>query len=179
MNTSYLPEHIEHSVDLRASAAAVFEHLDDFEKLGKHMMRSSWMMSGSRMRYEFDEARGRKANARIRLVGSVLGMNLEIEEQVIERTPPVSKSWQTIGRPRMLVLDAYRMGFNLTPKEEACRLRVFIDYAKPRVGLGRWLGRLAGATYARWCVRSMIQDAVTRFGRRSEEPRDVPPVATR
>jgi protein-S-isoprenylcysteine O-methyltransferase Ste14 len=163
-DTPNLPYHFARSVDLGAPAEVVFEHLDDFEELGAHMMRSSWMMAGSRMRYEFDEAHGRKAGAEVRLLGSILGMKLEIREQVIERAPTRSKSWETVGQPRMLVLAAYRMGFSLAPTAEGCRLQVFIDYAMPRDAIGRWLGRLLGTPYARWCVRNMIAEAAGRLG---------------
>jgi hypothetical protein len=166
--TISLPHHYEQSVDVQGRVEDVFMHLDDFERLGDHMMRSSWMMAGSRMRYEFDEARGKEPGARVRLSGSFLWLKLEIEETVIERIPPVIKSWQTVGHPRMIVLDAYRMGFAAAPSDGGCRLRVFIDYATPRSGLRRWFGRIAGGSYARWCVRSMVDDAVARFGRLSE-----------
>jgi hypothetical protein len=122
------------------------------------------MMAGSRMRYEFDAGRGRALHSRVRLRGSILGMTLEIEEQVIEYARPTSKTWQTTGSPRMLVLAAYRMGFALIPRDEACRLQVFIDYALPETGAARWLGRIAGAPYARWCVSSMVAEAVRHFG---------------
>ena len=158
------PLHFQQSTLLAKSASVVFEQLDDFERLGAHMMHSSGMMAGSRMRYEFDEAHGRAEHALVRLRGSVLGFALTIDEEVIERTPPVAKTWQTIGTPRMLVLDAYRMGYILEPQQSAARLTVFIDYALPSRGVTRWLGRLAGAAYARWCVTSMIEDAVRSFG---------------
>lgn len=87
-----------------------------------------------------------------------------IDEEVIARTPPLAKTWQTIGKPHMLVLDAYRMGYSLEPRGSVSRLTVFIDYALPMRGLARWLGRMTGAAYARWCVTSMIEDAVRSFG---------------
>ncbi len=158
------PHHFQQSATLAKRADVVFEHLDDFERLGSHMMRSSGMMAGSRMSYEFDGARGRAEHSVVHLRGSVLGFALTIDEEVIERTPPVAKAWQTIGTPRMLVLDAYRMGYVLEPQVSASRLTVFIDYALPSRGLARWLGRMAGAAYARWCVTSMIEDAVRSFG---------------
>jgi hypothetical protein len=40
---------------------------------------------------------------------------------------------------------------------------VFIDYAFPEQGLARWLGRLFGRYYARWCTRRMVADAVRHF----------------
>lgn len=159
-----LPRHFERAVELGAPASVVFDYVDDFAHFGEHMTRSSWMMAGSSMRYEFDDARGRAVGAKVRLGGSVLGVPLEIEECVIGRTPPLNKTWETVGQPRMLVLDAYRMGFEVVPQGSGCRLSVFIDYALPRNGIGFWLGRIAGGWYARWCVRSTTAAAVRRFG---------------
>jgi hypothetical protein len=47
---------------------------------GVYMMRSSWMMAGSEMRYEFDDARGRARGATVRMLGSFLGLCLQIDE---------------------------------------------------------------------------------------------------
>ena len=158
-----LPCRFERAVDLPASPEAVFAHLDDFELLGAHMMRGSWMMPGSRMFYALDAAQGRKVHSRVTLTGSVLGLKLEIVEEIIERVPPLSKAWETTGPQRMLVLAGYRMGFELAPRHDGCHLQVFIDYALPFSGIERWLGRVAGSAYARWCVNRMIADAVERF----------------
>src|SRR5262245_28203466 len=118
-----LPKHFEQAVELRERAEVVFDHLDDFEQLGAHMMRSSWMMAGSRMSYDFDDARGRKVGAAVRLRGSFLGMRISIDEEVVEHVPPIWKTWETTGSPRMLILSGYRMGFVLTPREGGCRLQ--------------------------------------------------------
>jgi len=157
------PCRFERAVDLPASVEAVFPHLDDFERLGAHMMRGSWMMAGTSMHYGFDAARGRRVNSTVTITGSVLGVPLKIVEQVVERVPPRVKAWETTGPQRMLVLAGYRMGFELTPRHNGCRLLVFIEYALPFGGIERWLGRVVGPAYARWCVNRMIADAVERF----------------
>jgi hypothetical protein len=165
MNAGELTLHYDESIDLGATADLVFGYLDDFEALGAHMTRASWMMAGSRMRYEFDEARGRRVGAHVRLRGSILGVPLDIEERVIERVPPFRKAWQTIGRPRMVVLAHYRMGFSIAPIAGGCRTTVFIDYARAEAGIARWLGRAGADYYARWCVRSMTGQAAGKLGR--------------
>ena len=43
-------------------------------------------------------------------------------------------------------------------------LRVSIDYDLPSRGFGRWLGKLFGKTYARWCATRMANDAAEHFG---------------
>ncbi|HEU4593035.1 MAG TPA: SRPBCC family protein [Steroidobacteraceae bacterium] len=152
------------SAELRAPPEQVFSFLDDFEHLGAHMTRPNRMMAGSSMRYEFDAARGRAVGAGVRLIGSFLGQDLEIEEFIDDREPPLRKSWRTVGAPRMLVLAAYHMGFAIERAGAGSRLTVFIDYALPASGAGRRiLGRLLGGVYARWCVRQVLAAAVDQF----------------
>ncbi|MGH7290957.1 MAG: hypothetical protein ACREJT_07095, partial [Myxococcota bacterium] len=55
------------------------------------------------------------------------------------------------------------MGFEAKPEAQETRLRVFIEFDLPEGMPGRWLGRLLGAPYARWCVDRMLRDAVARF----------------
>jgi hypothetical protein len=43
------------------------------------------------------------------------------------------------------------------------RLSVGDDYALRERGLARWLGRLFGRYYARWCTRQMVDDAMQYF----------------
>lgn len=168
MSNGKLNLHYEESATVGVQPNLAFEYLDDFEALGSHMTRATWMMAGSRMRYEFDEARGRRVGAFIRLLGSFLGLSIQIEEKVTERAPPLRKAWETIGRPRMLILAQYRMGFAIAPVAAGSRVTVFIDYAIAEHGLGHWLGRLAGGFYARWCVRSMLRQAGHKFGREAD-----------
>lgn len=165
MSASKLNLHYQESADVGARADLVFDYLDDFEALGSHMTRASWMMAGSRMRYEFDEARGRRVGASVRLRGSFLGLSLDIDERVTERAPPLAKAWETIGLQRMLILAQYRMGFAIAPTATGSRVTVFVDYAIAERGLSHWLGRAAGGFYARWCVRSMLRQAGSKFGR--------------
>jgi len=126
--------------------------------------RSSWMMAGAPMRYEFDGDHGRKLGSRVRIIGSFLGIKLEIDEEISRYEPPVRKVWNTIGTPRMIILRSYRLGYALAPMASGCRLTVFIDYELPARGAARWLGQLLAAWYARWCVTSMITDAAHAFG---------------
>jgi len=90
-------------------------------------------------------------------------MELAAEERVTEHTPPHRKVWETTGSPKLLVIGHYRMGFEVTPEGQASRLRVFINYALPERVPARWLGRLFGRYYARWCTRQMVDDALTYF----------------
>jgi hypothetical protein len=37
------------------------------------------------------------------------------------------------------------------------------DYDLPQQGIGRWLGKLFGNAYARWCTKRMASDAAAAF----------------
>jgi hypothetical protein len=68
------------------------------------------MMGGGRMTYEFDEGRGQAIGSNIKRGGSAFGLDLSIDEVIIERDPPRRKVWRTVGHPRLLVVGAYEMG---------------------------------------------------------------------
>lgn len=154
----------EASAEIAATAEALFDHLDDPMHLAEHMTRPSPMMAGAAMRLDTDAGRGRALGSVIRMQGRVLGIPLQVEEAVTEREPPWRKTWETLGEPRLLVIGAYRMGFTLAPRGAATRLSVWIDWALPERAPARWLGRLFGPAYARWCVNRMLADAVAAFG---------------
>ena len=158
------PHHFQARVHVVAPPEILFAELDDQERLSSHMMKSSAMMAGSMMQFEFDDRRGRAVGSRIRMVGKVLGLSLEVIEVVTEREPPRRKAWETIGRPRLIVIGAYRMGFEIEAEADGSALVVFIDYDDPPGALSL-AGKLFGGMYARWCTRSMAQGAADHFRR--------------
>lgn len=156
--------HHEARAFIAASPQALFDQLDDPVRLAAHMTRPSLMMAGAAMRLDTDAGRGQALGSVIRMQGRVLGIPLRLEEAVTEREPPLRKAWETLGEPRLLVVGHYRMGFRLVPRGAATELCVWIDWSPPGRGPGRWLGRLFGPAYARWCVGRMLAEAVAAFG---------------
>lgn len=157
--------HREALADVTADPAAVFAVLDDHRRLSAHMAKPSLMMAGATMKTEFDSQRGQAVGSVIRMKGAVLGVSLHVEEVVTHHEPPFRKTWETRGQPRLLVIGAYRMGFELSPAATGARLRVWIDYSPPAGFAGRWLGRLLGQVYADWCVTRMARDATNFFNK--------------
>jgi hypothetical protein len=86
-------------------------------------------------------------------------VSLFVEEVVVAHDPPVRKTWETIGTPRLLVVGPYRMSFELQGSGTGTRLRVAIDYELPVRGVEGLFGRL----YARWCTQQMVRDAARLF----------------
>ena len=157
--------HHETIVAIAASPEDVFAFVDDHAKLSAHMNKRSWMMAGGRMSVETDAQHGKAVGSKIRMSGAMLGLTLALEEAVTERSPPWRKVWETIGAPQLVVVGSYRMGVQIKPNEKGCELQVFIDYMLPSSGVGRWLGKAFGRSYARWCTEKMANDTRQHFSK--------------
>ena len=154
----------EHCAIINASAERVFDRLDDQMRLSEHMSKRSWKMGWGRMETVLDAQHGRSVGSHIVLRGRVFGIRLYLDEVVTLREPPLKKTWETVGEPRLLVIGPYRMCFDLMPGGTTAQLRVAIDYDLPAKGISRLLGRLFGRSYAKWCTRQMVRDAHHSFG---------------
>ena len=157
-------KHYEASAAIGARPDELFAYADDPLRLAGHMGQSSPLMRGGHVDVRLDAARGQAAGSHIVMAGRAFGFELFLDEVVDEREPPRRKTWHTVGEPRLVVIGHYRMGFEITPDGGQARMRVFIDYGVPE--RRRWLGRLFGPAYARWCARRMVLDARKHFARR-------------
>ena len=155
--------HHEKEAIIPASQAEVFAYLDDHTRLAAHMEKRSMMMLGGRMTYAFDAGQGRAVGSVIRMGGHFLGLSLVVVEVVTERTPATSKTWETRGPQRLLIIDSYVMGFETRDVTGRTNTRVYINYRLPSSLPGRWLGLLFAGVYARWCVSRMLDDASRHF----------------
>ena len=108
-----------------------------------------------------DDGHGKETGSHIRMNGNILGMNLSLDEVITHREPPRMKVWETVGSPKLLVIGHYRMNVKIEPQESESVLRVSIDYDLPTTK--RWLGRLFGGAYAKWCVQQMLDGARDHF----------------
>jgi hypothetical protein len=157
--------HAEAACEVRSAPSAIFESIDQPQRLSAHMARRSWQLAGATMVIETDAAGGRAVGSHIRLAGRMLGIPLYVEGKVVQREPPNLKAWETVGEPKLLVIGRYRMS-NIDARGDRTHVVIAIDYALPAHPTTRWLGMLFGPMYARWCVRQMAQDLVHQFGTR-------------
>jgi len=155
----------ESRVGVDASPDAVFTFLDDHGNLSAHMEQKSWMMMGSRMDIHLDEGGARSVGSKFGFTGSFLGIPLSVEEMVTEHDPPRLKVWITVIEPMLWVIGRYRMGFMIAPESGFSVLTVFIGDDLPQRFGTRWLGRLLGGFYAKWCTDRMAGDAARHFRR--------------
>ena len=134
-----LPLRYESTGFVQSPMDQVFAHIDHHTRLSSHMDEPSWRTGGGRLETLIDEGRGQKIGSRIRLSGRAFGVELSVEEILVERDPPRRKVWQTTGAPRLLVIGHYRMGFKLSAYESGSLRGVFIEYALPVRAPARWV----------------------------------------
>ncbi len=151
---------------LRVGAPELFDYLDGHARLAGQMSRRSWRMGWGRMQLTMDALQGRAVGSQLVLKGCVFGMQLSVEEVVIERTPPRRKVWETVGEPRLPIIGSSLMKFELTPSGSGpglISLTIFFEYDVPPRGPARLPGRAFGAMYARWCKKQMVTNAWRAF----------------
>ena len=163
---SNYPCHYENSAAVAAKRADLFAYLDDPLRLSGHMSESSWRMGGGKMTIVLDDEGWGRVGAMAQMSGTAFGMRLHLRARIAEYLPPERKVWETMEEPMLLVIGRYGMGVELIPQGDHTRLRIFIDFALPKSWPFSWFGALLGDAYARWCVNSMLQDAMAYFTRK-------------
>lgn len=155
--------HYEDNRLIPAGAEEVFAFIDDHASFSSHMNESSWMTGGGKMTTSIDAGRGQKIGSHIRMSGKAFGITVSLDEVVTVHQSPKIKEWETVGKPKLLVIGPYRMGVRIVPQENDSQLTVSIDYDLPSKNV--WLGKLFGGIYAKWCVEQMIRGASEHFNK--------------
>src|SRR3989344_6652770 len=111
-------KHYEESVLVSATPDEIFNFADNHKNFSAHMNKSSWMMGGGSMETEMDEGKGQKLGSHIKLHGKVFGFNLFLDEAITKYSPPNHKEWKSVGNINLLVVDHYKLGFEIKTSKE-------------------------------------------------------------
>lgn len=163
MNPKEYSRHYEKSVGVNARPVDVFTYADNHANFSSHMNQSSWMMGGGNMKTEVGVGKGQRIGSHIKMRGKVFGIPLFLDEVITQHESPYHKEWQTVGNINLLVIDQYKLGFEITPREDRSNLRVYIDYNLPKSRKTKLLGLLFGGMYAKWCVGQMANGTRKHF----------------
>jgi hypothetical protein len=108
----------------------------------------------------FTLARTKKgAGAAYRWRGSVMGMTIDIKETVAKWTRNKEKAWQTVEKPKMIVMADYTMHLLLTPTDSGTSVLFEIYYSLPKTPWGWITGKMLARRYAKWCLQRACEDA--------------------
>lgn len=145
---------------MNAKPQEVFAFMDNIDNTGMHMTKSNAQMMGSKLNLEWLTEHKTGLNTKYRWTGKVLGMKMKFTAIVTQWDPGKSKTWETIGEAKMIVISWYRMYLDLTPNEDGTTsAKLGILYTKTKNPLGFLLGR----RYSVWCVKSMLKDTKKHF----------------
>jgi uncharacterized membrane protein len=149
----------KNEIEILAPTERVFEYMDDIRNVGWHMSgQSSMPMMGRRLQLQvIHDKKG--IGGTYRWKGSVMGVPIDIRETVIKWIENREKTWETIERPKMIVMSDYTMHLFLTATEKGTRVLFEIDYSLPKTPWGRLIGMLLARRYVRWCLQRACDDA--------------------
>jgi hypothetical protein len=117
----------------------------------------SMPMMGSKLKLEILSPEPTGVGAIYRYSGRMMGLVIDFSETVTRYVPGREKVWLTIGKPRLLIIDAYEMRVVVEPMAPTvAKLTIGFDYELPRSFFWRSIGRALAPSYARWCLGSMI-----------------------
>lgn len=150
---------LERTQWFNASPEAVFNCLDDLGVTGMHMESSSLPMMGGKLQLEFLTPNKTGPFTSYRWRGNVLWWKLDFTVVVTHWVAGRAKTWQTIGRPRLLLYEWFEMHLDVVSSGEGTTAHLFFTYEKPAGVLNQLLCALLGSWYGKWCLNHMLEDA--------------------
>jgi hypothetical protein len=133
--------------------------MDDVAITGGHMTKSSSMMMGSKLQFEWLSKNHRGLNSQYRWTGSMMGIVMDFTVIVTRWTPGKEKVWETIGTTKLLIYSWYKMHLVLEPQKTATNVTLSITYERPKTFWSRLISILFADIYCAWCLRQMLRDA--------------------
>lgn len=151
---------IERTVIVNAKPEEVFAFMDDINNTGMHMTKSNAQMMGSKLNLEWLTEYKTGLNTKYKWTGKVMGMKMKFTVIVTQWDNGKSKTWETIGDAKMIVISWYKMYLELSPNSEGTTTaKLGILYTKTK----NIPGFLLGKRYSIWCVKSMLNDTKKHF----------------
>lgn len=153
---------IEKIIVINAKPQEVFDFMDDINNTGMHMTENNPQMIGSKLNLEWLTEHKTGLNTKYKWTGKVIGMKMKFTVIVTQWESGKSKTWETIGKTKMIVISWYRMYLELNENDDGTTtVKLGILYTKSK----NLLGLLLGKRYSIWCVKSMLNDAQKHFNK--------------
>lgn len=147
---------ISKSLLIHSTPEKIFAQMDDFSKTGMHMSESSMMMMGSKLKLEQLSTNPSGVGARYRWYGKMMGLTIDFTEAVTKWQPPLFKEWETVGDVKLIIMNWYKMWFEIIPAENGATVRLSISYLPPKQWFYLILSLLFAKWYCNWCINNML-----------------------
>jgi len=146
------------SIRINSTPEKVFAQMDDFSKTGMHMIESSMMMMGSKLKLEQLSINSTGVGAKYRWYGKMMGMTMDFSETVTKWQSPKIKEWETVGEAKMIIMSWYRMWYEISPAENGAITNILIQYLPPKQWYYKILSFFFANWYCNWCLNNMLND---------------------
>lgn len=144
----------------------VFAFMDDINNTGMHMTEENGPMLGNKLTLEWLSENKTGLGTKYRWTGKVMGMKMDFTVVVTQWNNGKSKTWETIGEARMIVISWFRMYLELSPNDNGTTsAKLGILYTKSK----NIPGFLLGKRYSIWCVKSMLEDTKEHFEKNEDK----------
>jgi len=144
---------------INSSPEKVFSYMDDINHTGMHMTKSSMPMFGSKLELKQVSINPTGLDAAHRWFGRIMGFRMDFTVKVTKWIKDKEKMWETIGKPKLIIMAWYRMHLFLTPKDRSTLVELSISYTKPKSFFYRILSFLLAGWYCKWCLQNMLSDS--------------------
>ncbi len=112
------------------------------------------MMIGSKLNLAFLTESHRGLGSRYRWTGKMLGMYMDFVEEVTKWNPEVEKTWETIGKPRLILYSWYKVQFEIMAIPGGfSRVELSMSYERP----AKLFYKVLSYFFADWCCRGFLK----------------------
>ncbi len=95
--------------------------------------------------------------------GKTMGFKMDFTVLTTKWEKDNEKTWETIGKAKMIILDWYQMHLVVTPDGGNTRAALSIKYTKPSKLFFRSVGFFLAKPYAKWCLKNMLNGTKKHF----------------
>lgn len=146
-----------------ASPEQVFAYMDEIGNTGAHMEKRSMAMMGSKLKLIKLSENATGLNSKYLWKGKTMGFKMDFTVLTTKWEKDKEKTWETIGKAKMIILDWYQMRLVITEDGENTKADLSIKYTKPRKFFFRSVGFFLAKPYAKWCLKNMLNDTKKHF----------------
>src|SRR5689334_281254 len=141
------------SVLIHSAPEKVFIYMDNLGNTGMHMMESSAMMMGSKLQLEQLSKNRTGLDSKFRWYGKMMGLKMDFTVVVTKWIKSREKVWETVGKPKMIILGWYQMHLLLSSLGGGTLAELSISYTYPQHVFGKILAFFFSRWYGNWCLK--------------------------
>ena len=146
------------SIRINSTPEKVFAQMDDFSKTGMHMIESSMMMMGSKLKLEQLSINSTGVGAKYLWYGKMMGMTIDFGEKVTKWQLPKLKEREIVGEAKIIIMSWYRMWFEITPADNGTIIKIPISYLPLKALFYKILSFFLANWYSTSCLNIMLTD---------------------